>query len=300
MANQPCTQNSPLIGIVTVLFHGADLLDDFFASIQRQTGIAIKIYFIDNSPNRVAYDRVEELNRRYGFDIAVVYNGANYGVAKGNNIGIRLALADGCDYVLLSNYDIDIPQSNAIATLVTTAAGTENALWAPKIYYHGNKTLWYAGGHIDYLRGISPHHGDGEIDDGSHDQTGFTEYAPTCFMLIHRSTFERVGMMDEKYFVYLDDTDFVARCARLGIRVYYVPQARIEHKVSQTTGGNWSEFSVKQTNKNRIYFLKKNKNVAYAVVCTIYLYLFFVKHAKTLWNVRRTYFSAIREGWRLS
>jgi GT2 family glycosyltransferase len=288
-----------MIGIVTVLFNGADLLDDFFASMQRQKNIDFKIYFIDNSPDRKAYERVEELNRRYGFAIELVYNDANLGVAKGNNIGIQRALADGCEYVLLSNYDINIDQDDAIHNLVVLAQARPAHLYTPKIYYYGRKVMWYAGGHIDYIRGISPHHGDGQDDHGQCDREGVTDYAPTCFMLIHKSVFEHVGLMDEKYFVYLDDTDFVARCARQGISVYYVPRSVVQHKVSQTTGGNWSAFTIKQTNKNRIYFLKKNKSALYAAACTVYLYLFFVKHAGKLWPTRDLYFGAINEGWRL-
>jgi hypothetical protein len=64
--------------------------------------------------------------------------------------------------------------------------------------------------------------------------------------------------MDEQYFVYYDDTDFVWRLAQLGIRIRFVAAAVVLHKVSSSTGGGDSPFSVYYTNRNRVYFARKN------------------------------------------
>ena len=288
-----------MLGIVTVLYNQENLLDDFFESINNQNIKEFKIYFIDNSSNRNAYEKTFELNKKYGFNIDLIYNNNNLGVAGGNNIGIRRAISDGCDFVLLSNYDINIKKTNVVNDLLKLAYRDNSKIYVPKIYYYGTNIIWYGGGYIDYIRGITVHNGDNENDRGQCDAIGLTNYAPTCFMIIHKNIFENVGLMDDKYFVYFDDTDFVERCTKKGVRIFYDPNIIIDHKVSQTTGGNWSEFSIRLLNRNRIYFLRKNKNKFYASVCTIYLTLFFFKHIKVLWNIKNKYFIAIVDGWKL-
>ena len=60
-----------------------------------------------------------------------------------------------------------------------------------------------------------------EMDAGQYEKKEFTGYAPTCFMLVEAAVFERIGFMDERYFVYYDDTDFVWRAVKLGTELCY-------------------------------------------------------------------------------
>jgi GT2 family glycosyltransferase len=249
--------SSGRIGIVTVLFNGEDVLDDFFASLARQHHQDFRLYVIDNSPSPSGLEKARRLAAQHGIAAEFVFNDANLGVAKGNNQGIVAALRDGCRYVLLSNNDIDFPPDTLSLLLAQMALGEVAA--TPKIMYHGtNDLVWFAGGRIDAWTMRTPHIGMRCADHGQFDQPGYTEYAPTCFMLLDPVVFERIGLMDERYFVYYDDTDFVWRMSRAGLRIRYVPDAVVQHKVSTSTGGERSAFSVYYTNRNRIYFIRKN------------------------------------------
>ena len=64
--------------------------------------------------------------------------------------------------------------------------------------------------------------------------------------------------MDENYFVYYDDTDFIYRAVKAGYKIFYMPTLEVMHKVSTSTGGAESLFTIYYTNRNRIYFLRKN------------------------------------------
>jgi len=77
-------------------------------------------------------------------------------------------------------------------------------------------------------------------------------------MGIRASVFERIGLMDERYFVYYDDTDFVFRCLKHGLRLVYQGSAELRHKVSSSTGGGGSDFSIYYYNRNRLFFIRKN------------------------------------------
>jgi GT2 family glycosyltransferase len=249
---------SPFIGIVTVLYNSDEVLADFFASLAAQAGIRYRLYVIDNGTTDSGTRLSEELARRHGIDAVCIFNNANVGVAKGNNQGIALALADGCSHVLLANNDTAFGPAT-IGLLLDALVREHEQAATPKIMYHGEPTrLWYAGGHINAWAMRTPHHRLGEVDVGQTDDVRHVGYAPTCFMMIDARVFARIGQMDERYFVYYDDTDFVWRMAQDGIRIRYVPNSVVLHKVSTSTGGERSPFSLYYANRNRVYFIRKN------------------------------------------
>lgn len=292
---------SPFIGIVTVLYNSDEVLPDFFASLAAQEGVRYRLYVIDNGTTDSGTRMSEALAARHGIDAVCVFNDANVGVAKGNNQGIDKALADGCSHVLLANNDTAFGP-RTIVTLLEAMRATGQAAATPKIMYHSQPELiWYAGGRTSPWRGYSIHHGDMVVDNGQYDRQGATDYAPTCFMLIECGVFKAVGMMDEAYFVYFDDTDFVWRMKEKGMAILYVPTSVVLHKVSTSTGGSLSPFTMYYVNRNRLYFVLKNFRGMRRLVALAYyvvtrparLALLPAKTAKQGWR-------GVRDGIRLS
>jgi GT2 family glycosyltransferase len=261
----------PKIGLVTVLYNGKEVLEGFFKSLGKQTYKNSILYVIDNSPNKEAFDLAKKLAKDHNINAEFVYNNANLGVAKGNNQGIELALKDKCEYVLLLNNDIEF-DANTIENMVTFAEENNEEIMVPKIYYYGTNKIWMAGGHISKLKGTTPHRGNMEEDLGQYDNIEYINYAPTCFMLIKKNVFENVGLMDEKYFVYYDDTDFVWRANKKGYKILYYPKVIVYHKVSFSTGGGESLFSIYYLTRNRIYFIKKNFSLFYRFISLSFFY----------------------------
>jgi GT2 family glycosyltransferase len=261
---------APLIGVVTVLYRSDTVLPDFFRSLAGQTNVQFKLYVIDNTENDSGCAISRELAARYRISINIVFNNENVGVARGNNQGIEAALADGCEYVLLANNDVDFPDPEVIAGLVQHSVEAAALAAVPKITYYGTNKIWCAGGRFSRFRAITPHAGYQREDQGQFDVQKFTEYAPTCFMLLNRRVFDEVGLMDEKYFVYYDDSDFVWRMNNAGIRLLYVPTSRVAHKVSVSTGGIESPFGLYYTSRNRVYFSRKNLPVVLRTIAIAY------------------------------
>lgn len=261
----------PKIGLVTVLYNGIEVLEGFFESLSRQTYKNFILYVIDNSPNEVALDEAKQLASKFNVPSEFIYNNANLGVAKGNNQGIELSLENNCEFILLLNNDIEFDK-NTIRDMIEYAEKNSESIIVPKIYYHGTNKLWMAGGHISKLKATSPHRGDKEEDIGQYDKIEYVGYAPTCFMLIHKEVFKTVGIMDEKYFVYYDDTDFVWRANKLGYKIVYFPKSTIGHKVSFSTGGGESNFSIYYLNRNRIFFIRKNFYFFYNLTSLLFLF----------------------------
>jgi GT2 family glycosyltransferase len=247
-----------MIGIVTVLFNSDDVLPGFFASLATQRDVEFRLYVIDNSPTDSGSVLSRQLAERYAIDTVVVFNNNNGGVAKGNNQGIELALNDGCRFVLLANNDTEF-SAGTISRLLTPIVGGATRVTTPKImYFDQSDIFWYGGGRIGAWTLRTPHDGIGEKDVGQFDNVTTVGYAPTCFMMIESGVFAEVGMMDEAYFVYYDDVDFVWRMAKRGLSIGFVAESIVLHKVSRSTGGAFSPFSLRFTNRNRIYFIRKH------------------------------------------
>jgi hypothetical protein len=260
----------PLVGVVTVLYQSDDVLEDFFASLKSQDEVDLKLYVIDNSPKDSGSEAARKLADDLGIDARIVFNNANVGVARGNNQGIVLALSDECEYVLLANNDTEFLDRLTVRKLIRPIEDGSALATIPKILYHGTNRIWCAGGTFSRLTATTAHLGDGAEDIGQFDSTGFSEYAPTCFMALHKSVFSRVGLMDEHYFVYYDDADFVWRMNDAGIHLLYEPTSQVGHKVSFSTGGGESPFSLYYCTRNRFYFSRKNFGFPYSIFAQAY------------------------------
>jgi GT2 family glycosyltransferase len=191
--------------------------------------------------------------------VRIVANPENRGVASGNNQGIRVALEAGCGAVLLINNDTEF-ESTLISQLEEGLSGSMVEMTCPKMtYYDEPDRIWAAGGRFQPWRGYrSVHFGEGEVDGGQYDTARLVTYVPTCCVLIKREVFEKVGVMDEAYFVYWDDTDFMYRCMKAGIRLLYLPQVKLLHKVASLTGGSTTPFAIRYGTRNSLYFLLKH------------------------------------------
>ncbi|HDZ8854606.1 TPA: glycosyltransferase family 2 protein [Aeromonas dhakensis] len=250
---------SPKLGLVTVLYNTPSVLPDFFKSLSCQNYKNYTLYVVDNSSTSESLDLAKSLSEQYAVSTIFIDNqGNNVGVAAGNNQGALAAGRDGCDYIVFINNDLLFEQPTVFSELVKVATDDNVKVLSPLILNYPAGNIWYAGGEIDELKAVAPHF---MIDEVYQPQTirraRFT-YAPTCFLMIARDVWEQVGLMDERYFAYYDDTDFLYRIVQSGFLVELIPSALIYHKVGSSTGGDISRFGMYHLTRNRIYFIKKN------------------------------------------
>ena len=246
----------PKLGVVTVTFNSGHVLDGFMRSLLPQTYRAFILYAVDNASSD---GTLEQLASYQDPRVRIIANPDNRGIAEANNQGIRAALAEGCELVLLVNNDIEF-EEDLLTKLVAGLDEYGCDMIAPKIlFHHDPRTIWSAGGGMDPRKGYSGfHHGYGDIDRGQYDTPRLVEHAPACCLLIKRDVFDRIGMMDDRYFTYVEDTDFSYRAMKAGIKLMYLPSARLLHKAHSLTGGLFSDFMMRYTTRNRIYFMLKH------------------------------------------
>lgn len=246
------------IGLVTVLYNSDEVLEGFFKSVSFQNYKNYCLYLIDNSVNEKTDKLIDLLLQKFPVIASNhIKNDTNIGVAAGNNTGIKIALSQGCSHVLLLNNDIEIPQTFLMENMFEISESKNESLIVPKIFYYPGKKIWMAGGYIDRFRALGVHYGYNKNDLPKYNIPRQVTYSPTCFMLIRKEVFEKVGMIDEKYFAYYDDTDFVFRAGLAGFKIFYEPSLYILHKVSSIAGAE-SPFYVYYSNRNKIYFIRKN------------------------------------------
>jgi GT2 family glycosyltransferase len=249
----------PKIGLVTVLFNSDNVLEGFFKSLSAQTFKDYHLYLVDNTPNATTDAIIKRLGEQLPVsDSTHIRNPNNVGVAKGNNQGIALSIASGSTHTLLLNNDIEFDQRNMLSDIYQYSVAHHESIIVPKIYFYDSRKIWLAGGRFSPMKGIAHHIGIGEDDGPAYDTPEYFNYSPTCFMLLDNKVFQSIGLMDEQYFVYYDDTDFVYRATQKGFKIYYMPSLKVLHKVSSSTGGGESLFSIYYSTRNRIFFIRKN------------------------------------------
>jgi len=255
--------NQNPIGIVTVTYNSADVLPDFLRCIAAQTHREFILFAVDNASK----DETVRILRECTDDrLIIIANPDNRGVAGGNNQGIRAALEAGCRSVLLINNDTDF-EPNLLAQLDQGLSTYRVDMACPKMmYYDHPDRIWAAGGEFQRWLGYrSVHLGEGEADHGQYDTPRLVTYVPTCCVLIKKEVFETIGVMDERYFVYSDDVDFMYRAMRAGVKLMYLPEAKLLHKVGSLCGGENSPLGLQYSTRNRMFFLLKHFGMAYAL-----------------------------------
>ncbi len=183
----------------------------------------------------------------------------NHGFAGGNNIGIKYAIHYlNPDYVLLLNNDTVQDQEFLVELVKTAESSNHIGFVGAKTYFYNQKnTIQVAGGaKVSFKYIISLEMGLNQIDDGSYDQNTELDYIGGSCVLCKREMLEKIGLMDTKYFMYWEDADWGFRGNESGYKSIYSFKSKIWHKVGASSK---SYFQMYYFNRNRMYFMKKNR-----------------------------------------
>lgn len=198
------------------------------------------IIVVDNgSPN----ESVKELKSAFP-DLDLIENPENVGFSVGNNIGIKKALKMGAEVVYILNNDTEV-DPNLFFRSYRYVAG-KNRIAGGKIYYakgyefHAQQkglgnVIWYGGGHFNWSSVIAEHDGVDEVDMGQHDKIKKVDFITGCFIAVPRLVFKKIGLLDEPFFLYLEDTDFCLHALKSGVEVMYNPNLVVYHRNSSST-----------------------------------------------------------------
>lgn len=211
----------------------------------KRDGFVVEVVVVDNGSTDESVERINELTKLRINELAIklIKNKENLGFAGGNNVGIKYALENKADYVCLLNNDTRVSPDFLVE--LVKVAGEDRAIGVVggKIYFEKGyefhkeryqeselgKVIWYAGGKVDWQNVLASHRGVDEVDRQQYDRTEETDYVNGCLMLIKREVFEKIGLLDKKYFLYFEENDFSQRAKQAGFKLYFAPKAVIWH-----------------------------------------------------------------------
>ncbi len=182
----------------------------------------------------------------------------NLGFSGGNNLAIRMALQEQYDYVLLLNNDTTVAPDFLNELVNSIEHDNSYGIAVGKIYfYHDRNKVWFAGGEYDRKTGLTLQCGG--ADSSEWNVVKDISFATGCMMLIPISVIEKVGELDEFFFLYSEDTDYCQRVIDAGYKIKYVPSSIIYHKVSSSIGSS-SYRQQRYMMRNNLYMIERYCN----------------------------------------
>lgn len=201
-------------------------------------------------------------------EITVIETGRNLGFAGGSNAGIRRALTEGAECIILLNNDTVVDREFAGKLVEASKRDEKAGICCSKVYFFDKPdVIWYAGGTFHPWLGWGRHRGCGLVDDGQFDRVEETGRACGCSMMVTKEFCERVGLLDEDFFCYCEDIDWGMRAKREGFKVFYVPGSKVWHKVSKSVGGAGNAISIYYNVRNTLRCLDKSNPLPFPFRC---------------------------------
>jgi GT2 family glycosyltransferase len=240
--------NKIKLAIITINYNGlADTIDllESLKKAKKEPYLNVQVYVIDNGSSD---DSIDVLSRRFP-EIRLIQSPTNLGFSAGNNLGIKVALKEKADWIMLINNDTLIDKSlfkniyksplqdkkvGVLGGLIYFAKGFE----FKKKYKKEDlgKVIWFAGGKLDWNNIYGSHYLVDKVDNEDSKEAYSTDFITGAFLLTRFDVLKKTGIFDEDYFMYLEDVDLCYRIQKKGFKTLLDPSLKIWHKVAQSSG----------------------------------------------------------------
>jgi len=264
------------ISIVTLNYNGSKETAELLKSLKEQShstssGQAdtdFEIIVVDNASEEADFTNLQKPTHNSDItmlnivspQVKIVRNSDNLGFSGGNNVGIRAALGwnndsdpvkspqegdNGASWVVLLNNDTWV-EKDFVERLRAVLGAETGIVGVPLV--EGNRTA-YCG----ETRWLKPH--------GHHvydERVIKNKYAIGGAMAIHRDVFGKIGLLDEKYFLYFEDADFSVRAKKAGFDISIAENLRAHHHTSSSAKKLSPSLLLRYHYRNSLYFNLKN------------------------------------------
>ncbi|EKD90465.1 MAG: hypothetical protein ACD_31C00005G0091 [uncultured bacterium] len=216
------------VAVVILNYKVKELALSCVKSVKTSTYKNLKIYLVDNNSR----DGIDESDLK---DVEFIQTGDNLGYSGGNNVGIKMALKDGAEMVFILNPDTEV-EKDTIEVLFEQMNKLNADIASPKIYFKGTKTIWYAGGIFDEKNVLGSHRGVDQKDEGQFEESIDTDFATGAAIMVRKEVFDKIGLFDQRYFLYYEDSDFCLSAKKAGFKIMYISKAIVYHSNASSTG----------------------------------------------------------------
>jgi len=249
------------------------------AALADMEGVAGELVIVDNDSRDGSHEALLAAVKQRGWAsrVRVIASGRNGGFGAGNNVGIRAGLSDGRapDYYYILNSDA-FPDRGCIPALLE--------------FLQTHPGAGFAGSHVRGEDDV-PHCSafrfpsilgefEGAVRTGLFsklfrswivalpipDTATRVDWVAGASLMVRRTALDDIGLFDETFFLYFEETDLAHRAARAGWQTWYVPDSRVVHIGSVSTGmKTWARMPRYWFESRRHYFTKTHGQFYYAL-----------------------------------
>lgn len=223
-------------GSVSIVILNYNGYEDTVECINSLLDIESEIYQIILVDNNSPDDSGILLNQKFKDiqRVTFIQSNDNKGYAAGNNIGIEYAISQGAKYVCVLNNDTVVPQ-NFLENLMEHVIENPNHIISPKIldykdFHNPNKReiKHINVNKLNFKRGIATEKIAIDTERTFVKANNLIFYG--CCFIASSETFKKVGYLNEDYFLYFEEADYVARSKKFNIESYICLESYIYHK----------------------------------------------------------------------
>ena len=226
--------NKPGVAIILVNYNGFKDTVECVESIRKIDYPNYRIVVVDNGSDE-APDKDQILYLQEYTHYISIEN--NLGFSGGNNVGIRWALQKGYPYILLLNNDTTVsPQLLDILVRAAEEKEKVGIIGGKILFYQSPNRIWFGGGVLNTKYGHGSHEDYGQNNQKDTGEIRRVTFLTGCLMFIPNDVFADIGLLDEDYFLYAEDTDFCCRVMNKGYNLWFCENSLVYHKVSASTG----------------------------------------------------------------
>lgn len=219
---------SPQVTLIVLNWNARSYLEACLPSVFNQQGASFQVWLVDNHSSD---DSVTWVREQWP-QVRVISLACNKGFAGGNNAALHQL---DTPYAILLNPDVVLEPDFLTHLLQPLLEDPRVGLVGAKLFYPDGR-LQHVGGLIHLPLGLAGHVGHLEKDTGQYEKVTEATYVIAAAAALRRDVLERVGYLDEGYFLYYEDADWCERIRRGGWRIVVAPQARLIHHESVLTG----------------------------------------------------------------
>ncbi len=254
------SKNLPLISIVIPNHNGAVYLETCLRSLQAQFCDQMEVIVVDNASQDASAGIVQSIMP----NAILLMESRNLGFAGGVNAGIR---ASRGEWIAVLNNDTELAGDWFAECVCAIRERPDAAFFACRILDFKDRGRVYSAGDCFLRGGIGYRRGQELPDREEYRQECEIFSASGCAALFRRNVLEGVGLFDERFFAYLEDVDLGLRLQLGGYHGYYMPRAVVYHLGAATSGGEFSQLSVRLRTRNALLLLLKNLPLLIVLQC---------------------------------
>lgn len=239
--------------IVVLQYNRSDLTVGCLRPLKELDHLGLHTVVVDNHSEEVHVNNTRNwINSQSGEKFSLIESPTNLGYAGGNNLGIKYALEQGAEYVLILNNDTVVSPDLLDKLIATAESDPSIGAVSPAIKESSGQTVYY--GKVGWLRSELKHSTDKPTGEYLNNQ----QYLIGAAILLKRSALEKVEGFSEAYFLYFEDADLSQRLQRAGFKLKVVPEAVIEHQVAASTSQLGSPLVMRYHMRNALIFNSLN------------------------------------------